>query len=154
MVHFYFTHAARGQKTYGFLHTSHSNSTLQLYRNMSSRKAQNNEKWPFFDPLQIRSTNSYKIKQLCFIIQQTSISTLLIMVIHNMRERNAEVSLCGWKMLSVAVILFSATWRRKRYKYAVLQTSISRIETRSKRFKCRYFKFVDFKMRKIKPNVF
>lgn len=81
MVHFYFTHTARGKKTYGFLHTSYSNSTLQLYQNASCRKAQSNEKWPFFDPLQIRSTNSYKSKKLCFIIQQTSPSTLLIMII-------------------------------------------------------------------------
>jgi len=49
-------------------------------------------------------------------------------------------------MLSVTVILSSATWRRKRYKYMVLQTTISRIETRSQRFKCHYFKFADFKL--------
>lgn len=46
MLHFYFTHSARGQKTYGFLHTSHSNSTFQLHQNVL-RKAQNNEKWLF-----------------------------------------------------------------------------------------------------------
>lgn len=86
MDHFYFTYTARGQKTYGFLHTSHSTSTLQLYQIMSSRKAQNNEKWPFLDSLQIRFTNSYKIKQLHSRIQQTSISILLLTIIHNMQK--------------------------------------------------------------------